>query len=322
MKLPWHFSPQPWPLPDYRITPAAADGPPLTVVVIAYRMTHQISNTIRSLLPPVQRDVSIDRYDIHVIDNGSPQPLDEPLWNQAPNVRYQHIPAGSASVNPGVAINRAVAQTRSPVVCVMIDGARMVTPGVLRWGMDLATLSEKTVVEVRGWHLGPKLQNVSVREGYDVETEQRLLQSIDWPWDGYRLFEIGVPAASMPGGFLGTASECTCLFLHRSYFDRLAGYDQRYAEPGGGLCNADFFVRAASGADRVFTVLGEGTFHQIHGGAATGLTGDDQRESFRRWKKEYERLSRPWHTKAVEYTPILAGHLPAAARRWMGEEKK
>jgi hypothetical protein len=309
--------PKPWPVPGHQAIRAITDGPPLAVVVIAYRMTHQLANTIRSLLPPVQQDAPVDQYEIHVVDNGSPEALAPEIWNQAANVRYRHVPAGAAPVNPGVAINRAVADTRSPLVCVMIDGARMVTPGVIRWGIDLATLSPKTVVEVRGWHLGPALQNISVGNGYNSDVERKLLDSILWPADGYRLFEIGVPAASTAGGFLGTASECTCLFLSRAYFDQLAGYDERYAEPGGGLCNADFFVRAVKGADRVFTLLGEGTFHQIHGGAATGLTGEDHRTSFRRYRDEYERLSRPWHKTPVRYSPILAGHLPAPARRWL-----
>jgi hypothetical protein len=307
---------QSWPL---KPLPAASDlsGPPLSIILIAYEMPRQVANTIQTLLPPYQQRVETSQYELVVVDNGSAEPLPNATWQQSDNVRYVHIPKNQAPANPGVAINRAVQQNRSPMLCIMIDGARMVTPGTLRWGMDLASLSLDTVVEVRGWHLGRKVQMQSVLEGYNAEVERGLLAQIHWPDEPYRLFEISTPAASMKQGFLGLAAECTCLFLSRSLFDHIGGYDERYREPGGGLCNADFFVRAVKASRRAFTVLGEGTFHQIHGGAATGLSGENSREAFRRWKKEYERLSRPWKSNPVDYQPILAGHLPAAARRWV-----
>jgi hypothetical protein len=308
--------PRPWPLTETAPTPVL-DGPPLSVIVICYEMAEQIENTIRTLLPPYQKAVETQDYQVVVIDNGSTSPLPTSVWRQGENVSYQHVSRLEAPVNPGVAINRAVAANRSPLLCVMIDGARMVTPGVLRWGMDLASLSQETIAEVRGWHLGPKVQMQSVLEGYNMGVEKALLRKIGWPNDPYRLFEISAPAASMKRGFLGLAAECTCLFLSRSLFDRIGGFDERYSQPGGGLCNADFFVRAVHAAEKVFTVLGEGSFHQIHGGAATGLSGENSREAFRRWKKEYEKLSRQWKTVPVEYQPILAGHLPAQCRRWL-----
>ena len=40
--------------------------------------------------------------------------------------------------------------------------------------------------------------------------------------------------------------------------------DERYAEAGGGLVNLDFYARAAEAADLIWTLLGEGTFHQVH----------------------------------------------------------
>jgi hypothetical protein len=299
-------------------TPAVLDGPPLSIVVICYEMRHQLANTIRSLLPPYQSDVAIDQYEIRIIDNGSKLPLPEEFWNLSPNVIYEHVVKEQAPKNPGVAINRAVARTKSPVVCIMIDGARMVTPRVIRWGLDLATLSPATLVEVRGWHLGPQMQVHSIEEGYNSEREKILLEQIRWPDDGYKLFDISAPAASMPGGFTGLAAESTCLFMSRSLFDRTGGYDERYEEPGGGLCNADFFCRAVQASERVFALLGEGTFHQVHGGAATGISGAKSlRESFRRWKREYETLSRPWKSSPVQYNPILAGHLPEQCRKWL-----
>jgi GT2 family glycosyltransferase len=289
----------------------------LSVIVVCYDMTAQIQNTLQTLVPPYQQQVQTSQYDVVVVDNGSPKALPEWIWNQADNIRYQHIPKDKASVNPGVAINWAVANNHSPMLCIMIDGARMLTPGVVRWGMDLASLSLKTLVEVRGWHLGPKVQMESVLEGYTAQTERELLEKIRWPDDPYRLFEISAPAASMKGGFMGLAAECTCLFMSRALFDEIGGFDERYSEPGGGLCNADFFYRAVHAGHRVFTMLGEGTFHQIHGGAATGLSGENSREAFRRWKKEYERLGRPWRIHKENYHPILAGHVPPEARQWL-----
>ena len=308
----------PWPLTPPPLTPAGSlTGPPLTVVVISYEMRRQLANTLVSLLPPYQQQIDPASYAVHVVDNGSKQPLDRAFWALADNVRYQYVPPGDAPVNPGIAINRAVTRTHSPLLCLMIDGARMLSPGVLHWGVQLANLSPRTIVEVRGWHLGVKLQHDATHEQYNEKIEQQVLSELDWLHHGYRLFEIAVPAASMPGGFFGTANECTCLLISRSLFDELGGYDERYATPGGALCNADFFVRAVQHAERVFTLLGEGTFHQIHGGAATGLTGDDRRATLRQWRDEYERLSRPWHRVAVDYQPLLAGHVPAEARKWL-----
>ena len=305
-----------WPLKALPPAPVL-DGPPLAVIVITYEMSAQIANTLRTLVPPYQQRVDTNQYEVVVVDNGSAKPLPTSHWSMADNVRYHHIPKKNAPPNPGVAINKAVADSTSPMLCIMIDGARMLTPGVMRWGIDLATFSQKTIVEVRGWHLGPKVQMESVLEGYNSDVERGLLDKIDWPNHPYRLFEIAAPAASMKRGFLGLAAECTCLFISRSLFDQIGGYDERYREAGGGLCNADFFVRAVLASDRVFTVLGEGTFHQIHGGAATGLSAEHGREAFRRWKAEYEKLSRPWRTEPVNYELVLAGHLPAEARRWL-----
>jgi len=72
--------------------------------------------------------------------------------------------------------------------------------------------------------------------------------------------------------------------------------------------------RAVAVAKTVFSVLGEGTFHQVHGGAATGLTRSGLHEKFSQWRAESEKLG---HLIAPDYRFILAGHLPPECANWL-----
>ena len=102
----------------------------------------------------------------------------------------------------------------------------------------------------------------------------------------------------------------------RIEFDRLGGFDERYEEPGGGLVNLDFYARAVAAADYVWTLLGEGTFHQVHGGAATSLSLEELRLAIIRWKAESSRLRGP--LPPIDRTKfILAGHIPEEFQAWL-----
>jgi hypothetical protein len=113
---------------------------------------------------------------------------------------------------------------------------------------------------------------------YDRATEDALLAEIDWTNDGYRLFAVSTLAASSSRGWFRPMGESNGLFMPRSLWEELGGLDESFALPGGGLSNHDLFRRACAldGAQLV-VLLGEGTFHQIHGGAATsGRFGWDE----------------------------------------------
>jgi hypothetical protein len=117
--------------------------PKLSIVVVCYEMAAQIKNTLQSLLPPYQRNVSIDDYEITLMDNGSAKMLDEGTQKISPNLNYVYLSPDEASPSPAPAMNRGVALARAPALCLMIDGARLVTPGVLSWGMRLGSLFEE-----------------------------------------------------------------------------------------------------------------------------------------------------------------------------------
>jgi glycosyltransferase involved in cell wall biosynthesis len=288
----------------------------LSIVVVCYEMAAQIKNTLRSLLPPYQRGVETNDYEIILIDNGSAKILDEETRIISPNLRYIYLPPNESSPNPASAMNRAAALARAPLLCLMIDGARMLTPGVLSWGIRLLELAPGAIVEVRGWHLGPKWQPESVAEGYNHDIESQLLDQVRWWENGYRLFDISAGSAQTKLGISQPASESNCLFVSRALFDLLDGFDERYEEAGGGLVNLDFYARAVAAADHVWTLLGEGTFHQVHGGAATSLSLEELRLAIVRWSAESSRLRGP----LLPIDPakfILAGHIPREFQAWL-----
>jgi glycosyltransferase involved in cell wall biosynthesis len=288
--------------------------PKLSVVVACYEMAAQIKNTLQSLLPPYQRNISIDEYEIILIDNGSAKMLDEETRKISPNLDYIYLSPNESSPSPAPAMNRGVALARAPRLCLMIDGARLLTPGVLSWGMRLLELSPRAMVEVRGWHLGPKWQPESVMEGYDHEEERRLLQAIGWPENGYRLWEVAASTPQVSRGYADPAPESNCIFMSRDLFFETGGFDERSREPGGGLVNLDFFSRAVATAGCVFTLLGEGTFHQVHRGAATGLSKPILEEKFKQWRAESEALGQ---AILPDYEFILAGHMPRECASWL-----
>ena len=113
----------------------------------------------------------------------------------------------------------------------------------------------------------------SVQQGYNQEQEDRLLEQARWTEDGYRLFDISVFAGSSAGGWFKPIGESNAIFMRKALWDELGGFDERFQSPGGGYVNLDTLSRAvALPGVTVVTLLGEGTFHQVHGGVATNAT--------------------------------------------------
>ncbi len=264
--------------------------PALSVVVVVYNMRREAPRTLQSLAPGYQRGVDPDDYEVVVVENGSSEPLPPgSVEAMGPNFRYFGLT--EASPSPAAAINFGSQQARSRHLGVMVDGARMVTPGMVGLALQCLRAFPRPVVGSLGFHLGPDLQIRAVEHGYDRKVEDGMLAGIGWPDDGYRLFEIATLALSSRHGWWGCPYESNCVFLPRALFDELGGFEEAFDAPGGGMVNLDFWRRACQLPDSTLVLLfGEGSFHQIHGGAATSRPPDELETLSRRWDEQYRRI--------------------------------
>ncbi len=288
----------------------------LSIVVVAYDMARELPRTLQSLTPEYQVGVRPEEYEVLVVDNGSPTPLGEKLVHgYGPNFGYHYIQ--DAQPSPADAVNTGVALTNGSIVCIMIDGARMVTPGLVKFGLQAFRLYDDPVVGVLGWHLGPEKQQTSVRKGYNRIVEDELLARIDWPRDGYRLYEIASLVDSSAEGWFSHAAESNALFMRRETFEGLGGYDLAFSEPGGELGNLDFYRRACEReGTTLVNLIGEGTFHQIHGGISSNPPGRKVHNQFQDWAERYEKIrGRPYAHPEKE--PVFLGTFPPQALRHM-----
>jgi hypothetical protein len=243
--------------------------PRLSIIVVFYNMAREAPRTLYTLSAQYQRGVSESEYEVIAIDHGSMTPLDASMVERmGSNFTLVRTAPGPS---PAAAINRCAFQSRGDLICICIDGARMLSPGIVRYMCDAPRISPEPVIATMAFHLGPKMQNHSMQEGYCQAVEDKLLESIDWRADGYSLFSVASLAGSSAGGWLRPLGESNCLSLSRSLFERLEGLDERFAAPGGGLVNLDYYRRAVDACERLVVLLGEGTFHQFHGGVATNV---------------------------------------------------
>ncbi len=248
----------------------------LSIVVGAYNMRRELPRTVFTLGPDYQRDIGGLAYEIVVVDNGSSEPVaEDELRRLAANVRV--IRVSPALRSPARAINDAMRTVQGRVVGLFIDGARMASPGLVRFALEAHNADPTKIVGSLAFHLGPAMQVSSIAAGYDQAAEDKLLASVPWRQDGYALFSISALAASSRSGWFGTIAESNGVFFDRALWERLGGLDERFTAPGGGLVNLDFWKRAVAASDNApWMILGEGTFHQVHGGAATGGSEGDR----------------------------------------------
>ncbi|MEP0202060.1 MAG: glycosyltransferase family A protein [Halioglobus sp.] len=288
--------------------------PNFSFIVIFHNMEREARRTLLSLTREYQNDSERFSYEVLAIDNGSDRPIQasevESLGKQ---FSYHYFETSSPS--PVNAINWAAKMAKGKHLCVSIDGARILSPGIFSF-FDVAIRSfQLPFIYTLGMHLGPAIQNESIESGYNQSVEDGLLDSTGWEQDGYRLFDISSLAGSSSGGFFGPMAESNCFCLPKSLYMKVGGFNPEFKSPGGGLVNLDFFQKASCyiGVTPIL-LLGEATFHQVHGGVAANAPKNNH--PMARFQTEYERIySKPWEINS-ELKPVYLGKLSDGSKKF------
>ena len=275
-------------------------------MVVVYDMARELPRTLRSLSPGYQRGLTVHDYELIVVDNGSPQPVDPALVASFDgHLRLERI--DPAPPSPALAANHGLGLAKGELVGLIVDGARLASPGLLAGATRAARLAQRPIITAPAFHLGHVRHMEAAETGYDQAAEDRLLAETRWEGDGYRLFEISTPAGSWGRGLFGPAGESSSLFCPRVIWDDLGGLDERFALPGGGLLNHDLYRRACALEEvELIVLLGEGTFHQHHGGAATA-----RRYSWDEMHAEYQAITGVTHRPPAN-APLHVGRIRPA----------
>lgn len=292
--------------------------PLVSVIIISYNMAREVPRTVTSFLPPYQKNLRPEDVEVIVIENGSSIPIPETVRSQWPDT-VKYINLEDAHPSPAGALNLGASMASAPVVCPVIDGARMASPGLLHWGLKTLRGHDRAFVSSVGFHLGEKLQQFAVEEGYNQEEEDALLASINWPANGYKLFEICALAGSSKFAWFGQMHESNAPLVPKDIYDEIGGFDEAFDIPGGGLVNLDFLNRLVDIPEiEYFVLLGEGTFHQFHAGVTTSRhVKKPESDGVTTWEKyigQYKQIrGRDYH--GPKRRPTLCGHFPIAASK-------
>ena len=266
-----------------------ADPVTLSIVVNFYNMHREAERTLTSLTQGYQRGAADLNYEVICVDNGSSPPLD-PDWIAGFGPQFRLVRPSRQLSSPCAALNEAALQARGRYLAVMIDGAHMLTPGVLQEARLAWQENPDAVVAVRHWFIGGDQRWLAIA-GYTREQENRLFDRIRWPVNGYDLFRIGAPIGENPEPWFDGLSESNCLMLPTQLYDRIGGFDEAFGDAGGGFANLDLWRRTCEAADGpLVSLVGEASFHQFHGGTTTNVDDAEKDLRVRSYSNAYRAL--------------------------------
>ncbi|MGH8978121.1 MAG: TylF/MycF/NovP-related O-methyltransferase, partial [Acidimicrobiia bacterium] len=148
----------------------------LSVVVVMYNMRREAERTLHALSRAYQEGIDDLGYEVIVLENGSDaaEKLDADFVESfGPEFRYVDL-GEDATPSPVIALNHGIRLGAGRAFALMIDGAHVLTPGVLRFGMAGLATYEPAIVATQQWYVGPGQQGHAMDDGYDEDYEDRL----------------------------------------------------------------------------------------------------------------------------------------------------
>lgn len=253
----------------------------LSIVIGAYELKHQIKKTIVSVLGAI-REASIKDVEVVIADNSKRNNVRNALEEAKERVTVVECGMDDAPIH--AAINKVAENTTGEYLCIMIDGARIWSPGVVRkWERIKST---NTVVHVPNYQLGKSHQMYKEQTGYNHEAEERILETIGWPIIKTRQL-IEHSWCEVHAGCGPKIFESNCLFVSRTLWDAVGGFDTAFRRKDGGFASADLLNRLITEGGNLRIISTEGTFHQLHDGSTT-TNPDQTRRAVKEMTIEYK----------------------------------
>ncbi len=272
-----------------RMTAQPSAGPLVSFIVVFYNMAREAARTLKSLSRAYQIGAGDIDYEVICIDNGSRETLSAE-WIESFGPEFRLFTPEHILPSPVAAMNAAARAAKGHHLAIMIDGAHLLSPGVLREAADAITESPGAVIGLRQWFVAGD-QRFLARSGWTRAQEDMLFARADWPRDGYGLFAISSPAWESPNQWFDGMSESNCLFVPAELFARLGGFDEAFDEGGAGYANLDLFRRAVdASSEQLIALIGEASFHQFHDGTTTNVDDDEKERRVRAYEHKYVHL--------------------------------
>ncbi len=282
-----------------RTRPRAAAGLPsgrtlMSFIVVFYNMAREASRTLTSLGRSYQIGAGEIDYEVICIDNGSETTLSAD-WVASFGPEFRLFVPERVRPSPVAAMNEAARQARGHHLALMIDGAHLLSPGVLREAADAIAESPGAVIGLRQWFVGGD-QRFLARSGWTRAQEDMLFARAGWPRDGYEMFAVSAPVWESPNHWFDGMSESNCLFVPAEVFTQIGGFDEAFDEAGAGYANLDLFRRAVDASlEPLVALIGEASFHQFHDGTTTNVDDDEKERRVRGYEHKYVQLrAQPW----------------------------
>ena len=267
-------------------------------------MQREAVNTLYTLSSAYQ-NVAANLYEVIAVDNGSSVPIAKTTVESfGENFKYHFYK--TTSVSPCEAMNWGINKAKASHVMCMIDGSRMLSPGILKKTLDCIKLYDNPFSYTLNLHLGQWHQNLSNVTLYDQEKEAQLLDSVPWKKKGYQLFQISDLETSQ-FNFFSCLFESNCFTISKKELLEIRGFDERFVTPGGGLVNRYVFTKFVENPNiQTVSLLGEASFHQMHGGITSNQVSSLERANL--FNAEYKKLFNR-SREIPNYNPIFYGKI-------------